>query len=94
VSGLYFDSTVANKIKYQYPNRGIFFDADGSLTGKGAGSWAIANFKHNEQPECETNLAVYDGQICDSSVQVRRVAFHDVVPTIIKGRNIRIAKYD
>ncbi len=48
VKGLQFDSTVTRKIKYEYPYRGIFLDSDGSLTGLGAGSWASANFKHNE----------------------------------------------
>ena len=49
VSGLYFDpTTVPKKIWYQVPHRGIFYDLDGSLTGKGAGSWATAYFKHNE----------------------------------------------
>ena len=94
VRGLQFDNTVTNRITYQYPYRGIFFDADGSLTGLGAGSWAIANFLHNEQPECQTNLALYGGQICDNTVQVRRVAFFNTVPTSIQGLNIRIAKYD
>jgi hypothetical protein len=47
VRGLQFDNTVTKRIKYQEPWRGIFFDADGSLTGLGAGSWAIANFPHN-----------------------------------------------
>jgi hypothetical protein len=47
-SGLSFDSkTVPKKMWYQYPLRGIWADLDGSLTGKGAGSWATANFLHN-----------------------------------------------
>jgi hypothetical protein len=41
-----------------------------------------------------TNLSVYDGQICDNNVQVRRVAFHGVNPSWIEGLNLRIAKFD
>lgn len=34
VRGLQFDdATVPRRIKYQYPQRGIFYDEDGSLTG-------------------------------------------------------------
>ena len=68
-SGLIFDAaTVPKKIWYQYPFRGIWSDLDGSLTGLGAGSWATAYFKHNEQPECTTNLVVYDGILCPNTV--------------------------
>lgn len=47
-SGLFFDTTVPKRIWYSYPNRGIFYDIDGTLTGRGAGSWATAYFLHNE----------------------------------------------
>jgi hypothetical protein len=48
LSGLFFDSTIKKKVRYQMYWRGIFHDLDGSLTGKGPGSWAIAHFPHNQ----------------------------------------------
>ena len=95
VSGLVFDSTVSKRIGYQFPLRGIFADLDGSLTGKGPNSWATAYWKHNEQPECTVNLEVYDGITCDSTVQVRRIAFFNMVPTAqFANMNLKIAKAD
>jgi hypothetical protein len=52
---LYFDSTVTKRIKYQYPFRGIFWDLDGTLTEKGANSWATFEYPHVLQDECESN---------------------------------------
>lgn len=37
---------VTRRIKYQYPERGIFHDMDGSLTGKGADTYATKGYKH------------------------------------------------
>ena len=69
VKGLYFDpKSVTAKIRYQEPYREIIKDLDGSLTGKGPNTWATPYWRHNEQPECEVNRAVYDGIICNSSV--------------------------
>lgn len=49
VSGLHFDdATVPRRIYYTIPFRAIFYDLDGSLTGKGAGTWATSYFKHHE----------------------------------------------
>jgi len=47
-SGLEFDSTVTRRIRYQYPHKAIYYDLDGTLTGKGAKSYAAAWFKHLE----------------------------------------------
>ena len=94
VSGLTFDATVTRKVWYQYPNRGIWYDIDGTLTGKGAGSWATAYFLHNEQTECTIDLDVYDGLTCDNTAQVRRIAFHGAAPGTFNNMNIKIAKYD
>lgn len=76
-SGLYFDETVKRRIKYQFPFHAIYFDKDGTLTGKGPNTWATPHEKHHEVPECETDLDVYDGVVCDSSIEVRRLAFHN-----------------
>lgn len=60
-SGLTFDASVPKRILYSTPFRGIFNDLDGTLTGftdgTGAGSWATAYWKHNEQTECIKDLA-------------------------------------
>jgi len=93
-SGLTFDASVPKKIWYQYPFRGIWNDLDGSLTGKGANSWATAYFLHNEQPECQKNLAVYDGLICDNTAQVRRIAFNNIAPSSFDYMDMKIARYD
>jgi hypothetical protein len=45
-SGIYFDSTVAKKIRYQYPWRAIYQDTDGTLTGN-KGGWATPYWRHN-----------------------------------------------
>ena len=45
---LYFDSTVTKRIRYQYPNRGIFWDMDGTLTGLGENTWATPAWTHNK----------------------------------------------
>jgi len=46
-SKLYFDSSVARKIRYQFPWRDIFYDLDGTLTNMGPKTWATAYFEHN-----------------------------------------------
>jgi hypothetical protein len=37
---------VDRRIKYQYPERGIFHDMDGSLTGLGADTYATKGHRH------------------------------------------------
>lgn len=93
-SNLFFDATVPKRLWYQYPWRGIWFDEDGTLTNRGAGSWATPWFLFNEQPECIKDLAVFDGLTCDSSIQVRRIAFHTMTPSTFHGMEMKIAKYD
>jgi len=65
---------VTRKIKYQTPYRAIYYDIDGSLTGKGAGSWATPYFKHHEQKGCARDEDVWHGMTCDPSVTIRRIA--------------------
>jgi hypothetical protein len=67
-SNLLFDSSVSMKVRYQFPYRAILKDKDGSLTGLGANTWATPYWKHNYQPECELNMAEYDGLLCNSTV--------------------------
>ena len=93
--GLYFDSTVARKIRYQTPRKAIYLDLDGSLTGRGPNSWATPYYKHHDQPECEQDLDVLDGVTCDSTVQVRRVAFHQGIPSgVFNGIGLKVLRYD
>lgn len=44
---LTFDSSVNRSINYQIPHRAIYHDLDGTLTGKGAGSWATPYYSHH-----------------------------------------------
>jgi hypothetical protein len=95
VSGLYFDSTVTRRIKYQHPNNGIYADLDGSLTGLGPNTWATPYWKHNDQPECQLSSTTHDGLICDSTIEVRRIAVHDATPSgIFRMMPFKIARYD
>jgi len=79
--GLVFDKTVPRKLRYQFPNNGIILDKDGSLTEKGPNTYAAGYFRHLEVPECTKDLSVYDGVICDRTVQIRRLAFHAMNPS-------------
>jgi len=78
---LFFDdATVPRRIRFGTPYKAIFHDLDGTLTGKGAGSWATFHYKHHEQKGCDWSsetLAKWNGVICDNSVQIRRVAFSE-----------------
>jgi len=93
-SNLQFDSSVTKKIQYQYPFKDIFYDLDGTLTGLGAKSWATPYFAFNEQPECQVDLAIYDGLLCNSSVQVRRIAFHKYAPSYFEFQPLLITQMD
>lgn len=68
-SSLHFDDdTVTKRIRYQFPHHAIYYDLDGTLTGKGPKTWATGYRKHHELPECETKLELYDGVLCDATV--------------------------
>jgi hypothetical protein len=78
------------KIRYTTPFRDIFYDLDGTLTGLGPKTWATPYWRHNDQPGCTRNDAVFDGLICDSSVEVRRVAYYNYAPDIFSMQNMKI----
>lgn len=62
---------VEKRIKYQVPYRGIFLDLDGTLTGKGAKTFATFAHEWNKQPECDFDSATilkYNGVVCDNTV--------------------------
>jgi len=61
-------STVPRRIRFGLPWRAIFFDLDGTLTGKGANSYATYYRKIHEVAECETKQDEMDGVVCDNRV--------------------------
>jgi hypothetical protein len=85
---------VPRKIRYQYPNRAIYYDVDGTLTGKGPNSWATPYFLHNLQSECTADLPMMDGITCNNQVEVRRVAFRDFSPAIFRNMEMKVLKFD
>jgi hypothetical protein len=64
---LYFDSSVNRTFNFQYPYRSIYLDEDGSITGKGAFSWATNNYPHHNVTECEYQDS-YGAVYCDNTV--------------------------
>jgi len=76
------DDTVPRRIRYQYPFRGIFWDMDGTLTDKGADSWATpSRWIHNHvDGKCETSDTLHHGLICDNTIQVRQIYFNGYSP--------------
>lgn len=94
VKNLGFDATTTRKIKYQYPQRGIFHDETGELTGLGADSYATKGHLHVQQPECTLDEAQFDGVVCTPGVQIRRVAFTGYQPDNFRGMNMNILRYD
>jgi len=82
-SGLSF-TNVPQKVKYNFPYKAIYHDLDGTLTGIGANTWATPDWKHNTVNECDA-VSELDGLVCDSTVQVRRIAFDNYDPNYIYG---------
>jgi hypothetical protein len=88
-----FGDNVTRLFNYQFPHRAIFYDEDGSVTGKGAGSWATPYFAHHEVAECEYDEA--QGSVfCDNTVQVRRVAFKAYPVDLFAGMWFYVLPYD
>lgn len=80
---------VPKYINYTWPYRAILHDLDGSLTLQGPNSWATPDWRHNRQPGCSQS-APHNGLVCDSTVQVRRVAFYNYAPSIFDNTDLRI----
>lgn len=92
---LTFGDTVTKRIKYGFPYKAIFRDRDGSLTGKGAESYASFYTLHLLQKECENLQDMYDGVTCDNSVQIRRIVFHAAQPASnFYGMGFRVLNWD
>lgn len=49
---------------------------------------------HLHQDECTLDEAKFDGIYCDSTVQIRRIAFYDYMPGSFAGVTQNIIKYD
>jgi hypothetical protein len=95
VRNITLDDSVTRIFNYGYPERAIFYDEDGTTTGKGPGSWATFYYAHHNVPECEYNFTYYGGVFCDSSIQIRRVAFANSVPAdLFRGMYFYILPYD
>jgi hypothetical protein len=98
-ANLMMDSaTVTQKIRYQFPFKGIFHDTDGSWISEKTqtgDAWATSNWGHNiVDPACERSLDIYDGIICEGTVTVRRVVMYNYSPGSLKGRTLYILPYD
>ena len=89
------ESTVNNKIRYQFPFKTIIYDEDGTLTGQGAGSWAINDaWNHNIwENECWAD-PIYDGLLCSNQVTVRRLLMSGFAPSSLAQKDICVIKYD
>ena len=91
------DATVPRRIAWRATNeKGIFHDLDGSLTGKGSDSWATSYWKHNEWADstaCEYIPDMYDGFVCDNTVTVRKILFHDPSGSIT-GKTLNLWQWD
>jgi hypothetical protein len=89
------DASVTRIFNYQFPHRAIFYDEDGSVTGKGAGSWATPYYPHHDVPECEHDPDYWGSVFCDNTVQVRRIAFAGAKPGgLFTGMYNYVVRYD
>lgn len=82
------------KVRYQEPRREIIRDLDGTLTGLGPNSWTTPYWKHNDKPGCQRKDLEYDGLICNSSVQIRRIVFYNYAPHAFVMRDMKILPFD
>lgn len=45
--------------------------------------------------ECTEDTTLFDGFVCDNTVQVRRISFHDFAPLLeLRGMSMYISNYD
>ena len=55
------------------------------------------HYKWNEQPECDfdnATLNMYNGTVCDNTVQIRRLAFVAEPDYMFSGIGLKILRYD
>jgi len=92
---IYLDETVTRIFNYGYPERAIFHDLDGTVTGKGADTYATAYYKHHDVAECEYDADYWGSVFCEPGVQIRRIAFAASVPAdLFRGMTFYIIPYD
>lgn len=92
--GLSFIDTT-KYIHHGLPYTGIWFDVDGSLTGKGPASWATFYYPHLMQEGCTRNENTLDGIACDNQVTIKRLSFTAPVPKdVLRGMPLRILPYN
>lgn len=88
------DATVTRVCNFMTPWRAIFFDEDGTMTGKGPGSWMTPYYPSHNVTGCESNIN-HTTTMCDSSVQIRRIAFYAAMPAnIFAGMAMKILPYN
>ena len=70
---------VQKRVTWTDPERDIILDQDGTLTNLKGGGWVTPYFPHNDVEACTRNDAVYSGLVCNNSIQIRRLAFYNLV---------------
>jgi hypothetical protein len=92
--GLSFHN-VTQRVWFNIPQRCILRDDDGTLTGLSGGGTVTYDYPHLEVPECQINQAVYNGIVCNNSVEVRRIAFYNALPDVdMRMMPIKIIRLD
>jgi len=96
-SSLYIDpATVTLKIVWTVPYKAIFYDKDGTLSGKGLPMWITKYFKHHEWDSCERDTVNYDdAMVCDRTHPIRRITWHEFEPSSnFQDTSLKILRYD
>jgi len=79
---------------YDIPWKAIYYDLDGTLTGKGPNSWATPFYPSHNWTNCEYTTYA-GGFVCDSTTQIRRIAFHSYKPSgLFTGMALRVLRWD
>ena len=86
---IYFTNET-RKVTWDTPFKEIIYDEDGTL-GNSTHRWLVKSFKHLEVPECGTDSKVHEGLVCDKSISIRRVLFHNGDPyNALKYRPVKV----
>jgi len=77
-SGLKF-ATTARKVRFNVPYREILRDSDGTLTGSNPNPSTVTfSYPHlSAQAGCVANDAVFNGLVCDQTVNLRRIVVYN-----------------
>jgi hypothetical protein len=86
---------VAQRVRYNIPKRGILRDDDGSLTGQSPSGSATYAYQHLNMPGCTENQEIYNGYVCDSTVTLHRILFHNSNPLDdFKNMDMRVLRVE